>query len=234
MWFWQGQSISSSLELDQTIKFWRCFLWTSKIWHKDCEASMLKNVMNYRCMGGWSKAYWSPWKGILSQTQCEWEKGRRRKKWKLGKRRAKKKKWMRQQSNRDFITALYPCPNVYPSLPLLFFQVFFMERPYQGPWSWPKSSWHEAFCQLSVRLFCSYQTFRARAALPPPQTSPARLLEMPSLLLGPAPLPALLTELARVLFCRRITLLSSFPHCEFSLCSETDSRPQQSSPKVQN
>lgn len=162
----------------------------------------------------------------------EREKEKKVKTW--GKEEQREKKWMRQQSHRDFITALYPCPSVYPSLPLLFFQVFFMERPYQGPWSWPKSSRHEAFCQLSVRLFCSYQTFRARAALPPPQTSPARLLEMPSLLLGPASLPALLTELARVLFCRRITLLSSFPHCEFSLCSETDSRPQQSSPKIQN
>lgn len=191
--------------------------------------------MNYRCMGGFDpkptevcrKEYFL--KHSVNERKGEGEKSEN-----LGKRRAKKKKWMRQQDNWDFITALYPCPNVYPSPLLLFFQVFFMERRHLGPWSWPKSSRHEAFCQLSVRLFCSYQTFQERAALPLPQTSPAGLLEMPSLLLGPAPLPALLTELAHVLFCHRIALLSSFPHCEVSLCWETDSRPQQSSPKVQN
>lgn len=163
-----------------------------------------------------------------------WMREREEKKVKTwGKEEQRKKKWMRQQDNCDLITALHSCPSVYPSLLLLVVQVFFMERPHLWPWSWPKSSGHEAFCQLSVRLFCSYQILQEWAALPPLQTSPARLLEMPSLLLGLAPLPALLRELARVLFCCRITLLSSFPHCEFSLCSETDSRPQQSSPKVQ-
>jgi len=76
---------------------------------------------------------------------------------------------------------------MFPTVPGLFSHILYGELV---PCFWKRSSMHSAFGQLAVRLFYSYQTLKERSDLPPPLTSPDRQLECPSLLLGPAPLPA--------------------------------------------